>query len=92
MSKLLRITQPTLAVLEVLLAEEQGTWGLNISEVTGLKPGTVYPILTRLEDSGWVISFWETEITRDAPKRKYFLLMAHMRQAAEKLIADHKKD
>ena len=86
MQKLTRVTQPTLAVLEVLLAEEFGTWGLNISKVTGLKPGTIYPILDRLEDAGWVISFWETEVTRDAPKRKNFLLMAHVKPAAEELI------
>ena len=91
MSKLVRVTQPTLAVLEVLLKEELGTWGLFISGATGLKPGTIYPILERLEEAGWVISFWETEVTRDAPKRKYYVLMAHMRQAAEKLIAERKK-
>jgi len=91
MSNLVRVTQPTLAVLEVLLAEELGTWGLHISGVTGLKPGTIYPILDRLEEAGWVISFWENEVTRDAPKRKYFVLMGHMRQPAEKLIADRKR-
>jgi DNA-binding MarR family transcriptional regulator len=91
MSNLVRVTQPTLAVLEVLLAEELGTWGLHIAGVTGLKPGTIYPILDRLEEAGWVISFWENEVTRDAPKRKYFVLMGHMRQPAEKLISDRKR-
>ena len=91
MSNLVRVTQPTLAVLEVLLTEELGTWGLHISSVTGLKPGTIYPILDRLEEASWVISFWENAVTRDAPKRKYYVLMGHMRQHAEKLIAERKR-
>ena len=86
MQKLIRVTQPTLAVLEVLLREEYGTWGLHIAKQTGLKPGTIYPILERLEAAGWVISVWETEITRAAPKRKNFLLLAHARATVEELI------
>ncbi len=91
MDKLIRVTQPTLAVIEVLLREEYGTWGLKISKETGLKPGTIYPILERLEAAGWVISVWETEITRAAPKRKNFLLLAHARAKAEDLVRLRKK-
>lgn len=90
MQKLVRVTQPTLAVLEVLLREESGTWGLKISKATGLKPGTIYPILERLEEAGWVISIWETEFMRPAPKRKNYLLLAHAREAARDLISSRK--
>lgn len=46
-----RITPATALVLEVLLSAES-VWGLQIVKDVGEKPGTVYPILDRLESVG----------------------------------------
>ena len=66
-------------VLDLLLTEP-GTarFGLEIVDGTGLPPGTVYPILARLEHSGWLTSRWEEVDPHAAgrPRRRYYLLTA----------------
>lgn len=66
-------------VLELLLAEpDRERFGLEIVDGTGLPPGTIYPILARLEHSGWLESRWEQIDPHDAgrPRRRYYLLTA----------------
>lgn len=59
----MRSVRGTLAsqlVLRALLARASGeTYGLEVIRATGLRAGTVYPILKRLEDAGWLSSNWE---------------------------------
>lgn len=60
MDKPFRITKPTLRVLAYLLTKPGGeVYGLEVSEATGLKYGTVQPILVRLEQHKWAESEWE---------------------------------
>lgn len=68
----LRKTPAFLAVVEVLLAADR-PYGLEIIERTGLPSGTVYPLLARLENDGWVTSHWESgdENVRGPRKRIY---------------------
>ncbi len=53
-------------------------YGLDIASVTGLKSGSLYPILGRLEDHGWLTSRWEdldpSEQAR--PRRRYYRITA----------------
>ena len=76
----LRMTVQTLLVLQVLLRQPaREVYGLEISEETGLLPGTAYPILLRLEQAGWVTSRWE-DIDPHAekrPPRRYYTLTAN---------------
>jgi PadR family transcriptional regulator len=55
--------RPSLQTLEVLqLMLQQPTadfYGLELAKAAGIATGTIYPILRRLEDSGWVESSWE---------------------------------
>jgi DNA-binding PadR family transcriptional regulator len=53
-------------------------YGLELSEETGLQPGTAYPILLRLEHEGWVASRWEDIDPRaeKRPARRYYRLTA----------------
>ena len=71
----LRITYTTATVLQAL---EMGyRYGFDIAEATGLRGGTVYPILRRLKDQGLAKDQWEpVEVSRDAgrPPRKYYEL------------------
>lgn len=56
----MRITGPTYKVLKTLLSGPDGTWyGLQIGRASGLKTGTLYPILLRLQDHGWIEGEWE---------------------------------
>ncbi|MGW7359451.1 PadR family transcriptional regulator [Streptomyces sp. NPDC054802] len=71
-----RLTKPTIAVLEVLLAstDDAPAWGLSICRDADLGSGTVYPILERLKDRGWVITRTEDEPHPGRPPRMYYTL------------------
>jgi PadR family transcriptional regulator PadR len=74
-----RMTVQTLLVLQALLRDPgRELYGLELSEETGLLPGTTYPIMLRLENEGWVTSRWE-DIDPSAakrPPRRYYRLTA----------------
>ncbi|MFI2350866.1 PadR family transcriptional regulator [Streptomyces sp. NPDC019443] len=57
-------------------------WGLKICEVADLGSGTVYPILERLVDAGWVTRYEETGEHPGRPKRYYYELTAVGQHAA----------
>jgi PadR family transcriptional regulator PadR len=71
-----RLTKPTIAVLEVLLAatDANPAWGLSICHDADLGSGTVYPILERLAERGWVTSRTESEPHPGRPARRYYEL------------------
>ena len=81
MQNLGRVTPATALVLEVLLATER-VWGLQIVKDAGKKPGTIYPILDRLESAGWIEGEWDTEEARKGPRRRYYRLVAGARPLA----------
>ena len=68
-----RLTYPTAIVL---LAVMRGfRHGFDIIDASGLKSGTVYPILRRLEEAGMLRARWESVAdARDAqrPPRRYY--------------------
>src|ERR1700674_867385 len=73
----LRLTQTTLKVLRIFLAEfERGRSGAEISKLAKVGSGTLYPMLARLEKAGWLSSEWEdiepSEVGR--PRRRFYKL------------------
>jgi hypothetical protein len=53
--RLVRVTPHVRSVLRVFLdAPGQHCFGYGIMQDSGLLPGTVYPLLRRLEQAGWV--------------------------------------
>ena len=75
MKPLLRVTNTTIEVLKCVYSfDGQGVWGLEIARLTGLKTGTVYPILERLESLGWLQSEWEISEDRSGPRRRTYKL------------------
>ncbi|MCF6475595.1 PadR family transcriptional regulator [Nonomuraea sp. MG754425] len=71
------MTMPTQLVLRVLLADPtRERYGLEICADSGLPSGTIHPILARLDQYGWLESWWE-EIDPRAegrPRRRYYRL------------------
>ncbi|MFL6603573.1 MAG: PadR family transcriptional regulator [Steroidobacteraceae bacterium] len=67
----------TLALLSVLL-EQPRTWqhGYELSKATGLKSGTLYPILIRLSDEGFLDSRWKDAERPGRPPRHVYRLTA----------------
>jgi PadR family transcriptional regulator PadR len=53
---------------------QPGISGADIARATRLASGTLYPILFRLEQAGWVESRWETEEPRNLgrPRRRFY--------------------
>lgn len=81
MSRGPRMTMQTQMVLRQALLEPGREWyGLEMVQATELPTGTVYPIITRLEQAGWITSRWEEpdeQRRADAlgrPRRRYYQL------------------
>ncbi len=65
----------TLAVLaELCAAPSQWRHGYGIARGTGLKSGTLYPVLIRLADRGLVEARWEDEQPTGRPRRHLYRL------------------
>lgn len=91
MERLGRVTSATLDVLEVLMGPDEDLYGLKISQAAGRKTGVVYPILSRLEDAGWVESSWErSEPTDRGPRRRFYRLTAEGVPAARNLLLERR--
>ncbi|WP_336211838.1 PadR family transcriptional regulator [Nonomuraea sp. LPB2021202275-12-8] len=87
MQPLSTITSATVDVIEALMADLNPRWGLEIIKATGRAPGTVYPILDRLERSGWVVSTWESDSARKGPRRRLYRLTGDVLPAARRVLA-----
>ncbi len=84
MSRRTSFSRQTIAVLR-LLAEDPSAWihGYDISRRTGLKSGTLYPILMRLAERGLLEARWEDAPQAGRPRRHaYRLTDDGARQAA----------
>ena len=77
MGRQVRVTAAVAKVLAAFLAEpDADRYGLELMRATGHPSGTLYPILARLEDAGWVDSRWEEVAPADEgrPARRYYRL------------------
>ena len=86
----------TLAVLAELCATpSQWRHGYGLARVTGLKSGTLYPVLLRLADRGLVEACWEDEQPSGRPRRHLYritadgLAVATTALAQARLAGDH---
>ena len=81
-------SKQTEALLEALLGS-QPHWrhGYDLSRETGLKSGTLYPILMRLETQGWLDACWEEEPSPGKPRRHLYRLTALGAEEASALLA-----
>lgn len=80
----LRLSRQTLLVLEAFLAHpEDWKYGYEFSRTTGLKSGTMYPILMRLAERKLLETSWDTaELGRPA-RHLYRLTPDGLRVARE---------
>ncbi|WP_067465233.1 PadR family transcriptional regulator [Actinomadura macra] len=85
------MTLQTQMVLRQALLEPAREWyGLEMVQATGLPSGTVYPIITRLEECGWIASRWEDAAEHEdtgRPRRRYYELTPEGTQAARLALA-----
>jgi|SRR5437762_2752307 len=85
----LRLTRQTVAVVRCLLADPAvPRYGKEIADETGLKTGTLHPILARLEQAGWVEKYWEDpaeDVGR--PRRRYYRFTSNGAETAREALA-----
>ena len=75
--KLRRFSPQTLTVLSVLkAAKSEWLYGLEISAATGLKSGSLYPILIRLSEQGVLDHQWREPVRPGRPPRHAYRLTA----------------
>ena len=63
----------------------QGRYGYDISKETGLKSGTLYPILMRLADAGYLSSQWSPSDLAGRPPRRLYCLTVEGKALAKSL-------
>lgn len=71
----MRISHSGLLVLKACLdRSSQSLYGYELMQITGLASGTLYPILMRFEDAGWLSSVWEVADPKEAgrPRRRLY--------------------
>jgi PadR family transcriptional regulator PadR len=84
-----RFSAQTLSVLAAL-CDQPSQWqhGYALAKQTGLKSGTLYPILIRLADRGLVEACWQDEPEPGRPRRHlYRLTAAGLASATEALTS-----
>ena len=72
MARTRRPSQQTRQVL-VRLLDDPGQWryGYELAKETGLASGTLYPVLMRLADRGYLETKWETSREGRPPRHLY---------------------
>lgn len=86
------MTMPTLAILRVMVADQDSArawYGLELTKKTGIKAGTMYAILSRLSRNGWLEEWWEEidESEAQRPRRHLFRLTSIGRSSAIDALA-----
>jgi PadR family transcriptional regulator, regulatory protein PadR len=76
-------------VLELLL-ESPRSWhyGYALSQLTGLKSGTLYPILMRLSAQGWLETRWAEPEQPGRPPRHTYRLTGEGARSARTTLAE----
>jgi PadR family transcriptional regulator, regulatory protein PadR len=90
MKRLSRITPATLDVLAVLVWSPEDLHGFALAKAAGRPTGSVYLILSRLEEAGMVDSYWESVNTQNEgrPRRRFYRLNPDGLNAAREILAD----
>lgn len=83
------MTMPTRMLLRVLLDSPRGELhGYELLKRTGLASGTLYPLLLRLEQAGWIASRWEArERPGGRPRRRFHRLSPDGAEHARRSLA-----
>jgi len=88
-----RVTKPTLAVARYLISlDGKSTYGMEIGRHTGLGTASVYSVLDRFEDYGWLDSSWESDSDRKGARRRLYTLTKQGDQDLHRLLEGIQED
>jgi PadR family transcriptional regulator PadR len=89
-----RVTNPLLDVLEVLisaLGSDSDLHGWAIMKAAKRSGPTVYGVIDRLEDMGWITGQWEAQNPEpNKPRRRFYRLTPTGRVEATELLLKHR--
>ena len=86
-----RLTQQTLTVLGTLMSSRtRELSGAEIAKASKLSSGTLYPILYRLEEFGWLDSRWEIgdPVALGRPRRRYYRVTAEGAKKVREVVSE----
>lgn len=89
-----RLSYQTLVVLKQFLeAPTKPHYGLELARRAGLKSGTIYPLLARLERDGMVTSAWERidPSAEGRRPRRYYMLTGSGEVVAREALTEAKR-
>lgn len=82
-----RLTRTTSrALLAFLESPRSWRYGYDLMKVADLSSGTLYPLLARLSDDGWLESRWEESEYPGRPPRQLYRLTATGRLEARRAL------
>jgi PadR family transcriptional regulator, regulatory protein PadR len=85
----LRLSPQTLLVLDAFLEQvEDWKYGYDLSRITGLKSGTLYPILMRMAERNLLETQWEPGEPGKPPRHMYRFTPDGLRYARAKAPAN----
>ncbi len=65
----------------------QPKYGYELTKLTGLRSGTIYPVLMRLAAIGWLESNWEESTAPNRPPRHAYRLTTEGCRGARELLS-----
>jgi PadR family transcriptional regulator, regulatory protein PadR len=88
----MRMTHTTVRVLGKFLEVGRPLSGADLINSLGLFSGTLYPILQRMENEGWLVGTWEDDppTVLGRPNRKYYKLTGVGQTQAEKAMINER--
>lgn len=72
MTRTRRPSAATMKILKCLAGEAEGLHGYALMKAAGLASGSLYPILGRLTDRGWLEKTWEVDEDSSGPPRRIY--------------------
>lgn len=84
-----RTLSPAARNLLTLMAEAGETWshGYELCRLAGIKSGTLYPLLIRLESQGYLEAEWQAPTESGRPPRHAYRLTAAGKRLAHEVAA-----
>jgi PadR family transcriptional regulator len=77
------LSPPARALLAALLdARDRWSYGYELASLTGIKSGTLYPLLIRLETQGYLKAEWQPPVASGRPPRHAYRLTAEGQRRA----------
>ena len=84
-----RITKQLVKLLEAMIVDPAREWyGLELMNATKLSSGTLYPLLHRLVQDGWLVRTSEEPSTSGGPTRRLYVLTGVGQRAATEVLAE----